>query len=349
LARMLSIRGDSVGAREAAAEARRLVPTDAAANLEMASSLMALGQLDEAWDLYDYRLQSWRKDSAMRSFDVLRWNGRPGGRSTVLVWREEGVGDELRAASVYPDLRAAHAGRLIVECNPRWRSVFARSFAGIEFRDEELSGAVPEGVDRHMPALSLFGLYRRALADFPRRPYIVPDPVRLARWRDRLAALGPEPKVGIGWKSLNPSWRKRPLLTALADWDPIVGRDDLIMVNLQCEGHGEELAAAEARLGHAIHAFSEVDLKNDLEEAVALIAALDVVIGARCWVPTTAGAVGTKAFCATPKPNPFMADLEYDPWSTATDVVYRGIDDGWQLAVERINAALDAHLAATEA
>jgi len=345
LASYLSILGRSDKALEASMAACRLAPDEASAFLETASGLMALGRFGEAWDVYDYRLDLWRRDSAIRRFPMPQWQGEALDGRTLMVWREEGIGDELRFASILPDLRGNQQGRIIVECGTRLRSLFERSFADIEFRDEDLDNTDFPGIDFHLPLMSLPRLYRRGLEDFGTGPFIVAHPGRVEKWRERLNALGPQPKVGVGWRSLNRSWRKRPLLTRLADWDPVLARDDLVIVNLQCEDYAEEVAAAEERLGRAIHIVEDVDIKNDMEEAVALMAALDAVIGARCWVPTTAGAVGTKAFCVTPKPNPFMADQDYDPWSPSTDIFYREFDEDWTGVVAAVNDALSAYLA----
>lgn len=348
LASMLSLLGRSDEALAASLSACQLMPGDASATMEVATNLLALGRLGEAWDLYDHRLKNWRRDSEMRQFPVPQWNGEDLAGKGLLIWREEGVGDELRVASLFPEISERLAGRVIVECDPRWRSLFERSFPGIEFRDEDIGNTAFNGVDFHIPLMSLLRFYRRDLRDFHRMPFLLPDPNRVDAWHQRLSELGPEPKIGIGWKSLNQSWRKRPLVTRLADWDIITGRQDLIMINLQCENHADEVADANRRLGREIHVFDDFDIKNDLEEAAALMAALDGIVGARCWVPSTAGAVGTKAFCATPKPNPFMADQNYDPWSSDTDIFYRQFKDDWAGVVSELNEALSDYLVSRE-
>ena len=271
-----------------------------------------------------------------------QWDGEDLNDRTLLVWREEGIGDEMRFASILRDLRDSANFRLVVECGHRLRTLFERSFPGIEFRDENPAGGDFGEFDYHLPIMSLVRFFRRSLNEFPAEgAYLKPDPARVDRWLARLSEIGPQPKIGIGWRSLSKSWRKAPLLTRLEDWDRITGRSDLIIVNLQCEDVDDEITAATRRLGRDIHRFDDVDIKNDIEEAAALMAALDTVIGARCWVPTTAGAVGTKAFCVTPRPNPFMMNLAYDPWSPTTDIFYRDFDDDWDGVISEIDAAID--------
>ena len=343
-ASFLSLVGRTEEAYHECLEICRLAPDEPSVKVELASNLMALGRMGEAWDLYDHRLEIWRKDTDQRTFPVPQWIGEPVQGGTLLVWREEGVGDELRGVSALPDLMRFWPGRIIVECDPRWRSTFERSFPDVTFLDEDLAGSASKGIDFHIPVMSLWRLFRRRLEDFPRTAYILPEPALVAEWKTKFGALGTGPKIGIGWKSLNPSWRKAPLLTALSDWDAITGRDDLVMVNLQCDGYAEELAEAVGRLKRPIHHFDGIDLKNDLETTVAIMAALDAVVGARCWVPTTAGAVGTKAFTVSPKPNPFMADQPYDPWSMNGEVIYRNFEEDWTRAVKQVNIALDNFL-----
>ena len=317
---MLDRESDAV---ELVAEACRLAPESPEARSEMAVTSLSVQSMEGAWDHYESRLQHWRRDTQTREFPMPQWNGEDLNGKTVLVWREEGIGDELRFSSCLPDLIASADSRIVLECSDRLQSIYERRFPDIAVRPEDLSDSALDGFDFHIPLLSLAGVYRQRLADYPPSgAFISADPDRVADWRGRLAHLGDGPKIGIGWRSMSMSWRKRPLHTSLVDWEPLIGRDDVQMVNLQFGDWEAEVSGAEARTGRPVHRFADLDLKNDLENVVALMTALDMVVCARCWVPTFCGAVGTDVACVTRRPNPYMFGLDYDPWAPTTSMIY---------------------------
>ena len=59
------------------------------------------------------------------------WGGQPLAGRTILVYGEQGIGDEIMFASCLPDL-LEQAGRVIVACESRLVPLFRRSFAPAE-------------------------------------------------------------------------------------------------------------------------------------------------------------------------------------------------------------------------
>ena len=74
-------------------------------------------------------------------------------------------------------------------------------------------------------------------------------------------------------------------------------------MSLQYDECSAELAAARSRFGRALHAFPEVDLFNDLDEAAALTRACDLVISAPTAVSVLAAAVGVPTWQMTYGPD----------------------------------------------
>ncbi|CAO3440014.1 tetratricopeptide repeat protein [Azospirillum endophyticum] len=263
-------------------------PGFALARWNLALRRLGRGRLTEGWDGYEARFAS-RRVSAGRSFALPAWDGSPGQR--VLVWREQGLGDELMFGTALPDL-AARLGpeRMVVEVDARLTGLVGRALPGVTVRAET---AGPTDADAHLPMGSLPRLLRPTLADFPTRPsWLAPDPVRLADWRDRLAALGPGLRIGICWGSQNVLGERKVSYTELADWAPLLTLPGLIPVTLQYDGREAEIAAVEAELGLRIHRWTDTDLKNDLEGVAALIAGLDLVVTVASSVGEMAGALG---------------------------------------------------------
>ena len=255
------------------------------------------GDLARGWEGYEKRFQAkearpWRRPA------LPRWNGEPLNGRRLLVWREQGVGDEILFSSCYPQL-AALDGAVTVECEPRLASLFASAFPTLKFRAQTcaLDGAetlADLGADLHCPAGSLPRLLRRRIADFPMSgPWLKPPPALSARWRTRVNALGAGLKVGICWRSQLGGDDRDASYTALSDWAPLFAAPGVRLVNLQYDDCAVEIEAAQTRFGCVIHRWSDLDLKNDFPATSALIANLDLVISVATSVGELAAALGT--------------------------------------------------------
>jgi len=272
------------------AQALIQAPGFALARWNLALRLLGRGRLADGWEEYEARFAS-RRVSAGRNLSLPAWDGATGQR--LLVWREQGLGDELMFGTALPDL-AQRLGpdRLVVEVDARLTGLVGRALPGVAVRAQTEDPA-PTDADAHLPLGSLPRLLRPGLADFPARPsWLAPDPLRLAEWRDRLAALGPGLRVGICWGSQNMLGERKASYTTLADWAPLLTLPGLIPVTLQYDGRETEIAAVEAQLGLTIRRWPGTDLKNDLEGVAALIAGLDLVVTVASSVGEMAGALG---------------------------------------------------------
>jgi len=143
-------------------------PSEPHAGMHRAVMALCEGRLRDGWRAYENRFKYWRRDTPAREFTVPRWAGdAPAGR-TLMVWREEGVGDEIRFASCLPELASTGFSRIIFECSPRLESLFQRSFTDVEVRGENHENSMVD-YDLHIPLFSLPGLLRNSLVDFPDR------------------------------------------------------------------------------------------------------------------------------------------------------------------------------------
>ncbi len=255
---------------------------------------LARGWLGAGWDGYDRRFATREMGGALRSPGVPAWTGGDPAGLRILVWREQGVGDEILFASCLPDL-IARAGHVVVECDRRLVPLYRRSFPGATIRQAPERPDDPVGdVDRHTAIGSLPRFLRRSLGDFPHKPgYLRVDDGAVAVWQRRVVeALGPGLAVGVAWRSGHLSPERLPDYTRLEDWGPVFAVPGIVFVNLQYGDCAEELAAARQRFGVAPHTFADLDLKNDFEGAAALTAALDLVIAPATSTGELAGALG---------------------------------------------------------
>ncbi len=91
---------------------------------------------------------------------------------------------------------------------------------------------------------SLLRTFRSEPEAFPQAPgYLVPDPERVAYWRDQLAS-SPGRKVGLLWKSLSLQAERGRQFSPFEQWRPILETPGVTFVNLQYGDCDEEIALA---------------------------------------------------------------------------------------------------------
>ncbi|MFC5354869.1 tetratricopeptide repeat protein [Azospirillum himalayense] len=269
-------------------QAIRINPALPTAHYNLSLLLLERGELRSGWAGHEWRFDTPQFRDQKRHFAARPWRGENIASARLLVWREQGVGDEILFASCYPDL-LRRAGHLVVECDRRLVSLFARSLPGATVRPPTVE---PRDVDVQVAAASLPRLLRSDWKRFPAQPWLIPDPGRLGRWRDRLAALGSGLTVGIAWRSQVMDGERRAAYVTLDAFAPLFALPGVVFVNLQYGDCAAEIAAAEARFGVTIHRWNDLDLKDDFEGAAALTANLDLVITPAVSTGELAGALG---------------------------------------------------------
>lgn len=293
------------------------------------------GDLDRGWQDYELRHSVRRRDSALP-----RWDGSPLAGRTLLVYREQGLGDEIMLASLFGELIAA-AGHCIIECDPKLQPLFARSFAGAtvfaSLPDRELPAALAgRKIDVEIPAGTLPRFFRRRLSDFPRHAaYLRAEEVRIAHWREQLANLGPGLKVGLSWTGGVRKTRRALRSIALERWLPLLRLPAAHFVSLQ---YTPEAAGEVARLQaqHAVRIHHWDEAISDYDETAALVCALDLVLSVCTSVVHLCGALGQRAWVLAPYSPEWRYGLQGQtmPWYPSVRILRQPTFGEWEPVLE---------------
>lgn len=283
------------------------------------------GRLKEGWAFYEHGFSPLIPRSFTRGpdrqFNVPRWDGTPlRPDQTLMIWREQGIGDELRFAAVLPEL--VHVGgRIIIECDPRLVDALQRSLPTFHVRPSP-SSAKAETIsnetadyDFQLPMGSLAGLYMQSSEIFDRLGgYLQPSVFQIAKYAQRLSAFDGVKKIGICWRSHQLSATRNKKYTMLEDWHEILSTPNTVFVNLQYGDCEQELVEAERRHGIKILRWSDTDLKNDLEAVMGLMQNLDLVISPSTAVVPIAGAIGRQTIFIGHPTWVMLGERERYPW-----------------------------------
>jgi tetratricopeptide (TPR) repeat protein len=303
---------------------------------------LLLGNFASAWE--DYELRKVRPDAGgvHEKFTLPAWNGASLAGRSILVYGEQGLGDEIMFASCL-DAVIARADLTVVECDARLAALYSRSFpqARIEprgpSRDRDWRVSYPS-LELQSAVGSLPHHLRRQDADFPERNvYLEADGGIRGRWRERLRALGPSRKIGISWRGGTLATRGALRSLSLDELGPLLDADDVTFVVLQRGLLPAERAALAARSN--VHIPGDVE---DIDELAGLIAALDLLIS----VPTTnvhlAGALGRPLWIfLTCSPEwRYLWEGERMPWYPTARLLRQPRPREWQPVVETARAWL---------
>jgi tetratricopeptide (TPR) repeat protein len=283
-------------------------------------SYLTQGDLAKGWDYYEYGFSSLLPVSALRStrkFIQPRWDGVPSPGKNLLIWREQGIGDEIEFSTCLEDLRQSGMN-IIVECEPRLLTLFQRTYPDFYFRPSSvLANGFPvfEDFDLQYPMGSLPRLYRRELSAFRKHQReLLLDTECLSKFKLLLQEFSDKKLVGLCWRSGLLSVQRNDSYTHLSDWEYLLQQPDFVFVNLQYDDCEAELQAMENKLGISIVRWSDLDLKNDLENVLALIKNLDAVVTVGTAVSSFAGVVATPTFVLSKQSWMMLGENEHYPW-----------------------------------
>jgi len=96
----------------------------------------------------------------------------------------------------------------------------------------------------------------------------------------------------------------------------------LVFVNLQFGDCEQELKEVESALGIHIHRWSDLDLKNDLDDVCALISCLDEVVTISSAVWTFSAALGARTSLLLSSPHWTMFDQDHIPFFVSVKCFY---------------------------
>ena len=314
--------------------------------------LLKTGQLEQGWALYEHgfdpAVPAYVARAPARQFAVPRWQGQPIPGQRLLVWAEQGLGDEILFLSCLRDVLKS-CDDLILECAPRLLGVMARSFPGVTVRaaayaPRNFNQSIFHDFDYHISLGSLPGLYRRSLQDFQHSvPFIVTDAEKKEEFTQRLAAYEGKVKVGICWRSGLLSAERNQSYTALGDWAELLQLPNCVFVNLQYGDCEAELTQVEARFGISIVRWPDLNLKNEIDRVWALMDCLDLVVTAPTAVHALAGSLGKTTLLVQGVSDWLNLGTDTFPWYPSTHCFFTQVGQSPAVVLPEV-AAVVAHL-----
>lgn len=322
-------------------EAMTIAPGHVETHFNKGLLLLDTCEFAQGWKEYEWRWRSPGSGAIPYPTPLPPWKGDVmAGR--LLVWAEQGVGDEILYSSVLAEARAM-AGELIVLIDRRLLPLFQRSFADITFLPKELP-LVPDIADMQISMGGLAGFFRTKRASFPATTggFLKADPARTRHFK---SAFGGSRLCGITWLSKSPRYGNAKSLL-LKDLLPVLRTPGMECVDLQ---YGDTLAERVELLkneGAALHHLDDLDTFGDLDGLAGLINACDVVVTTSNLTVHIAGALGKPTHLLVPfsrgKIWYWHAGEPQSLWYPSVTLHRQAADGDWTAAIHGIASSLGA-------
>lgn len=304
------------------------------------------GQWLRGWKAYARRWD--HNPGSKRPFMQPWWKGEDLTNKSLLVWGDQGLGDEIMFASMIPDL-VSKVGEVVLELDERNVPLFERSMPNIRCVERTDPPSAPAlGADFQIP-LSDLGIYLRTIEDDFKggKAYLKADPERAASLRRTYKNLDGRDErnflVGVTWKSLNARIgdSKSIFLDKMA---PILTLPGITFVDLQYGEVTEERERFEAEYGVRIHKDPEIDPMIDIDGHAAQIAAMDLIISISNTSVHMAGALGVPTWLLVQEipDRRWLLGRDDSPWYGSVRIFRQDRQGDWSGPVANVAEALAA-------
>lgn len=313
---------------------------------------LELGDYEKGFVGYDrgFRVSSEKERSYHGGAGSTPWWPGPGTKTasgekpTVVVYGEQGIGDEIMFASIIPDLMKE--ANVILECHPRLMDMFRMTWPELTVygtrKATQVGWLKNHKIDYKIAMGSLGKFFRKKKEDFPGTPYLISDPKLIQKMREKLETLGSKPKIGLSWKGGIGVTNKAPRCIPLKTLRPLMNFDvDFISLQYHVNAQHEVDMFNEQVGATVIHHWQ--DVVEDYDLTAALLPSLSQVISVAQSVVHLAGALGVNTIQMCPvealwQMGPYR---ENAPWYDCVQNFWQQTNGDWDTVVEMVYKSLE--------
>ena len=253
----------------------------AEAHFNLARVLLMKGDYRRGWEEHEWRWKCRDFDSEFRKFPYQVWSGEDIKGKKILVWSEQGIGDEIMFLSPLKQL-ISDGATVVLECSDKLVNIFSRSLPDVTVVPRTMppkKDTLMSDIEFQLPLASLSRFYRNSSESFSSNSgeYLFPKTSLVAQLNQRYRDLGDGPLVGICWRSGNlkvGAERSIPLKL----WKEILIKRPCRFLSLQYGDSRSDTSIFKNNSDIHIHVDEKVNPLEDAESWFAQIAVVDLVI-----------------------------------------------------------------------
>jgi tetratricopeptide (TPR) repeat protein len=320
------------------ARALELEPDNPRWRFNLGLAQMTLGDFDQGSANYRCRFSAEDLEALGSVPDWLP--GQAGQR--VLIWAEQGLGDELMFARLLPCLQG-HPGRFTLQCDRRLMSILSLNHPALTFLPRGPVAALLHDFDAQIALGDLLSLFHRERGQPQVRDRFL-RPVPRADVAQAVQAVRQPGRslVGLSWLSMNASCgaqRSVPLGALLDVFSP----DRHVLVNLQYLAPTVDLQAMRDR---GFELLDGVDTHNDIEGLAALAAHCDAIVSIDNSTLHLAGSLGLRTLALIPALANWRWQLKgsRSAWYPSVELLRQTTPGDWKAELQALRTQIDAAL-----
>ena len=299
----------------------------------------------EAWQAYEARFHT--GNVSLRPFSHKFWQGEDLSGKTILIWGEQGVGDEVMFISMLPDIINAGAD-IIFETDERLLPIFQRSFPSVKFWARESSPAKELNsplIDFQCPSGNLGRWLRRGESDFPKcHSFLVTQKSTVEKLRGRYKKAR-SILVGLAWQSKNPEIGEAKSVT-LKSLQPFFEVSGVRFIDLQYGDTSQERESFYATSGYELFHDDSIDQMKSLDSFACQVGAMDLIISISNTTVHMAGALGVPVWVMLQNipDRRWLMDRRDSPWYSGVRLYRQKAADEWGPVINDIKSDLEEYV-----
>ena len=350
LAHLLHSSGSIDTAFDVINKAIAIKPTNPKSYMHRAHLHLVDGKIAAGWQDYRWRFNQAPGFAGKRNYPYPRWIGSKLNAKSILVWGEQGVGDEILYASIIPDLEKI-AGSITIECEQRLAPLFTRSFPKCHIvarTPKENNQLLNKDFDYQVAIGDLCEFMRPTLDSFsPRRSYLIVNAEEKEQFVNRYRKSNNKTLlIGLAWHSgrKHDSWMKS---IALKYFIPIISGVQATFVSLQYGDHKKEVDEIAMQAGTVIIHDNNVDSLKNLDSFAAQVSAMDLVITNSNTAAHMAGALGVPVWTLLPYTGSggllwyWFKSGSLSPWYKSMKLYRQSKSQSWTTVIKKVIIDLD--------
>lgn len=293
---------------------------------------LEMGRWAEGWEGWKHTHLSGDRPKATYA-DLPDWDGKSG--QTVIVYGDQGIGDELFFASALADMQRV-CKKVILDCHPRLPALFKRSFPAVEVHGtrkdlSDLPWFANSGADAAVALSDLFSFFRLKDEDWPGVPYLRAE---------RMAVMRGNMRIGISWTGGTKATRQHLRSMSISEFEPIIqAMPDAQWFSLQyTPDAARQVCEMEERTGIRIAHYPGWVETYEYDRTASFVASLDLVITVPTTIHHLGGALGVPTWTLVQsRPSwRYMAKGERLPWYNSVRLFRQERDGDWRDPINRV-------------
>lgn len=332
--------GNFAGAEEIYRSVLKADPRRTEARFGMAVIQLSEGRYRDGFANYEARLEP--------PLEVIRpkpplemWDGSEDPNVTLVVLREQGLGDEIQF-SRYLGLARERVGHLNYVTFPRMIELLKPVTAGIQVSPDSMTGSKSDGRTwRWLPLMSLPHVLGLADDELPGgAPYLQAAPEAVERMKARIAHG--KVRVGIAWQGSPTSQVEAGRSIPLDEFAPLAAVDGVHLYSLQ-KMHGLEQVDGIGFRDRLTEFGDDFDGGEDaFRDTAGAMMNLDVVVTSDTAVAHLAGALGVRCWVVLQRRPEWRWGMEADrtPWYPKMRLFRQAAPGDWKSAMGQVAAEL---------